>query len=238
MGDLPHSRVWLSDLGTRIGRLIRHCEVSDAMSGFFLVDRAFFRAVVHHLTGSGFKILLDLIASSPRPIRLEEIPYHFRARQRGESKLDANAVLEYLYLLVDKVVAQYVPTRFAIFVLVGSLGLVIHLATLGLLYYRVQAGFVLSQTLATLLAMTFNFLLNNLVTFRDSRLKGWHLVTGLLTFYLACSVGALTNVSFAQLMFKSGAPWYLAGISGMAISSVWNYGVNTVFTWRRGRTRA
>ena len=100
------------------------------------------------------------------------------------------------------------------------------------------AGISASQALATFSAMTFNFLLNNLVTFRDRRLKGRRLITGLLTFYIACSIGALTNVSFAQFMLSSGAPWYLAGISGMAISSVWNYGVNTIFTWRRDRTTA
>jgi dolichol-phosphate mannosyltransferase len=237
MGDFPRMRVWLSSLGARIGRLMCHCEISDAMSGFFLVDRVFFQEVAPRLTGSGFKILLDLVASSPRAVRLEEVPYHFRARQRGESKLDVNAELEYLFLVVDKVVGQYVPTRFAIFVLVGSLGLIIHLSVLGLLYYTAHRDFAFSQALATILAMTFNFLLNNLVTFRDRRVRGWRLVTGLLTFYLACSVGALTNVSFAQFMLNAGAPWYLAGISGMAISSVWNYGVNTVFTWRRDRSR-
>jgi len=235
-GDFPPTRVWLSSMGSRISRLMLHCEVADAMSGFFLVDRVFFKQVVHRLTGSGFKILLDLATSSPRPVKVEEVPYRFRTRQRGESKLDVNAELEYLFLVVDKVVGRYIPTRFAVFVLVGSLGLVVHLATLGLLYYRLHRGFAFSQALATVSAMTFNFLLNNLVTFRDRRLKGRRLVSGLLTFYAACSIGALTNVSFAQFMLGSGAPWYLAGISGMAISSVWNYGVNTIFTWRRDRT--
>jgi dolichol-phosphate mannosyltransferase len=223
MGDFSSTRVWLSNLGTKIGRLIQHCEISDAMSGFFLIDRNFFQEVVHRLTGAGFKILLDLAASSPRPVRLEEVPCHFRARHRGDSKLDANAELEYLFLIVDKLLGKYIPTRFAVFVLVGSLGLVIHLCTLGLLYY---------------LAMTFNFFLNNFVMFRDRQVKGWRLLSGLLTFYSACSVGASTNIAFAGFVLNSGAPWYVAGISGMAISSVWNYGVNTVFTWRRDRTRA
>jgi dolichol-phosphate mannosyltransferase len=189
MGDFSRTRVWLSNLGTKIGRLIRHCEMSDAMSGLFLVDRNFFREVVHRLTGAGFKILLDLAASSPRPVRLEEVPYHFRARHRGDSKLDANAELEYLFLVVDKIVGQYIPTRFVIFVLVGSLGLILHLATLGLLFFSTRGEFAFSQTLATIFAMTFNFLLNNLVTFRDRWVRGWRLVTGLLTFYAACSVG-------------------------------------------------
>jgi dolichol-phosphate mannosyltransferase len=238
MGEFSPQRVWLSNLGMRLSRLVCHCEVSDAMSGFFLVDRKYIRRVVHRLTGRGFKILVDLLASSPGPVRLGEVPYHFRNRQRGESKLDVNVELEYLYLLLDKVIGRFVPTRFVLFVLVGSLGLVVHLCILGPLYYTGRADFAVSQASATIVAMTFNFLLNNLVTFRDRRLRGWRLATGLLTFYLACSLGALINISFAEFLLHSHLPWYLAGIGGVAISSVWNYGVNTVLTWRRGRTVA
>lgn len=237
MGTFAQSRVWLSQLGARISSLVCRCEVSDAMSGFFLLDRKFFQLVAGKLTGTGFKILVDLLASSPRPVRLGEIPYHFRDRQHGESKLDVNAELEYLFLVVDKLVGRAIPTRFVVFVLVGSLGLVIHLGVLALLHFRTLIGFSRAQAAATVVAMTFNFLLNNSVTFRDRRLKGWRLLRGLVYFYVACSVGAIINVSFAEFLNERGVPWYLAGISGMAISSVWNYGVNTVITWRRSRPR-
>jgi dolichol-phosphate mannosyltransferase len=138
-------------------------------------------------------------------------------------------------LLIDKMIGNYVPTRFVLFVLVGSLGMVVHLSCLAVLYVVGKASFVVSQAGATLVAMTFNFLLNNVVTFRDRRLQGWRLLTGLLTFYLACSLGALMNVSFAEFLHRQAIPWYVAGISGTAISSVWNYGVNTILTWRRSR---
>jgi dolichol-phosphate mannosyltransferase len=236
MGEFARKRVWLSNLGTWISRLVCRSEVSDAMSGFFLVDRAYLRRVAPRLTGAGFKILVDLIASSPRPVLLGEVPYHFRNRRLGESKLDINAELEYLYLLVDKLIGKVIPMRFTLFVLVGSLGVVVHLGTLALLYRSGHVPFAISQTVATIVAMTGNFLLNNTVTFRDRRLKGWRLLSGLFTFYLACSIGAVASVSFAQFILNSHVPWYLAGISGMAISSVWNYGVNDLLTWRRART--
>src|SRR6202453_1340792 len=235
MGELASERIWLSDLGTRISKLVCRCDVSDAMSGFFMVDRAYFQQVVPRLTGAGFKILVDLLSSSPSSPRLREVPYCFRNRQQGESKLDINVELEYLYLLVDKLIGRWVPTRFVIYVLVGSLGLMVHLGVLALLYYRGHADFTVSQVTATFTAMTFNFLLNNVVTFRDRRLRGWRIVTGLLTFYLACSLGALMNVSLAKFLLDSHVAWYLAGILGMATSSVWNYGVNTILTWRRSR---
>jgi dolichol-phosphate mannosyltransferase len=233
MGEMAKERQWLSGMGTRISRLVCRCEVSDPMSGFFLVEREFFLGLVARLTGTGFKILVDILASSQEQVRVGEVPYHFRQRQHGESKLDVNVQLEYLYLLVDKLVGRRIPTRFVLFVLVGSLGLLVHLGVLTVAHYWLGKDFVDSQIAATVVAMTFNFLLNNTVTFRSRRLRGWKLAVGLLTFYVACSLGALINVAFAEQLFRANFPWYLAGICGMAISSVWNYGVNTVVTWRR-----
>jgi dolichol-phosphate mannosyltransferase len=235
MGEMSPARVWLSNMGNRVSRLVCHCDISDAMSGFFVIDRHFFQEIVHRLTGTGFKILVDILASSQRPVRVAEVPYRFRTREHGESKLDVNVELEYLFLLIDKIIGDYVPTRFVVFVMVGSLGMIVHLSTLALLFKGVKSSFVVSQTSATVAAMTFNFLLNNVITFRDRRLRGWRLLTGLMTFYLACSVGALMNVSFAAFLHRQAIPWYVAGVSGTVISSVWNYGVNTILTWRRSR---
>jgi len=235
MGEFPRNRVRLSNLGSRISRAVCHCDISDAMSGFFVVERTYFKQVVPRLSGTGFKILVDLLASSTREVRVAEVPYHFRSREWGESKLNVNVELEYLLLLIDKALGRCVPPRFVLFVLVGSLGVLVNLACLTLFFQVANASFLVSQSLATFVAMTFNFVLNNLATFRDRRLRGRRLVRGLFSFYVACSVGALLNVSFAEFLHRASIPWYVAGIAGMAISAVWNYGLNMVFTWRRSR---
>src|ERR1700677_1003632 len=235
MGEFAQKRVRLSDLGSRVSRLVCHCEVTDPMSGFFIVDSRFFRASVPRLPGTGFKLLVDILASSPAPPRLAEVPYRFRNRVAGESKLDVNVELEYLFLIVDKLVGRYLPARFVVFVAVGSLGLLIHLSILGIFHLFDAAAFSLGQVVATLSAMMFNFFLNNLVTFRDRRLKGIALFRGILIFCTACSMGVMINLSFAHRLLSAGLPWYFAGLSGLAISSFWNYGVNTIVTWRRTR---
>ena len=234
MGEFGRSRKRLSHLGRSVSRLVYKCEVTDAMSGFFVIDAAFFRAQVPRLTGSGFKILVDILATSRTPPRVLEVPYRFRMRQAGESKLDANVQLEYLFLIVDKLIGRWVPTRFVLFLCVGLLGLGVHLAVLAALFGQHRMTFVRAQVAATVVAMTSNFLLNNIATFRNQRLRGVALVRGLLTFYAACSLGALINVAFATLLIERGVPWLAAGVLGTAISSVWNYGVTTVLTWRRG----
>jgi len=235
MGDFAKERVRLSDLGTSLSRIVCKCDVTDPMSGFFVVRAGFFRALAPRLTGSGFKILVDLLASNPTLPRIGEVGYRFRNRQLGESKLDVNVEVEYLFLIVDKLLGRWVPTRFVVFMLVGALGVLVHLAVLAPLYLNHRHHFPQAQAIATLVAMTFNFLINNAVTFRDVKLRGRRLLTGLMKFFVACSFGAAINITFANMLMRQGIPWYVAGASGTCISSVWNYGVNTVFTWRNRR---
>jgi dolichol-phosphate mannosyltransferase len=237
MGDFCARRVFLSRLGKRISRAVSHCDLSDPMSGFFLLRRSFFLEVVRGMHGGGFKILVDMLATSARPVRVGELGYCFRSRQHGESKLDANAALEYLFLVVNKLTGGAVPTRLVVFALVGTVGLIVHFAFLTMLFRLMGVSFGAAQTWSTLAAMTGNFFLNNLITYRDRSLHGIYMVVGLLSFCLACSFGAWVNVSFAETLLHSGMPWYLAGFGGLVLSAVWNFSVSTLFTWRMPRSR-
>ncbi len=234
VGAFAKDRVKLSVLGSRLSRTVSKCGLSDPMSGFFIVNRNLLEEVSHRLSGIGFKILLDIVASARRPLRFAEVPYHFRERLRGESKLDINIGFEYLQLLLDKLIGRAIPLRFVMFVFVGGLGIIVHLAALAVLYRMARMSFVYAQAWATLVAMTFNFLLNNLTTFRDRRLRGFSMLSGLLIFCAICSAGGLVNIAFSTFLLAAGLPWWAAGVPGAVVSSLWNYGVNTVLTWRRG----
>lgn len=241
MGGFAKDRVRLSNLGLKLARLILPADVTDPMSGFFLVDRRFIDDVIYDTSGVGFKILLDLLASAKRPVRIAEVPYTFRTREAGESKLDFAVGLEYLYLLLDKMLGHLIPLRFILFALVGAVGVILHLGTLAVLYRQAHLTFMNAQVAATVVSMTFNYLLNNLVTYRDARLRGNQWIVGLLTFYLACSLGAAINLSVSAQLLANGLPWLFAGMAGLVLSSVWNYGVTSVITWRKrlaGRGRA
>ncbi len=232
LGDFEESRVLLSNFGKTLSRLVCRTPVSDPMSGFFLITREFLEEVVHRTSGVGFKILLDLLSSAHRPVRCVEVPYTFRNRLYGESKLALNVKLEYIYLLLDKAMGDYIPLRFVLFGLVGALGLVLNTAVVGVLFLSGWVAFLPAQAIATVLAMTLNFFLNNLVTYRDARLRGLRLVGGLITFYLACGVGAVSNIATAQFLLQRGVPWFAASAFGLTISAVWNYGVTATLTWR------
>ena len=232
VGELSRGRVLISRLGRLLSRAVTRADLSDPMSGFFVLDRDFLERTVHRLSGHGFKLLLDLLASAPSRVRFAEVPYRFRERGYGHSKLDAPVVLDYVTLLGDKLLGRHVPIRFVIFVLVGLFGLVVHLAVLGLCFRLLEAPFYLSQVIATLVAMTSNFNLNNVFTYHDRRLRGLDLAYGHLSFYLICSIGAIANFQIAQLLFDLDLPWALAGLLGAVVGAVWNYGVSSTLTWR------
>lgn len=234
MGAFSASRVRLSQLGRRLSYLATRCELSDPMSGFFLLDRRFLEEVVHAASGVGFKILLDLVASSERTVRFAEVAYTFRTRLRGESKLDILVGLEYLQLLLDKFFGHIIPARYFLFASVGALGVVLHLALLKAFRDFLGQPFFQAQLTAAFLVMTFNFLLNNITTYRDYRLKGMNLFWGLLKFYAGCSIGLVINGEIAASLLRSQWPTAWAALAGLIVGSVWNYGVSSFLTWRHG----
>jgi dolichol-phosphate mannosyltransferase len=207
-------------------------DLKDPMSGFFMMRRDAFMTAARRLSSLGFKILLDIFASAPAPLKFKEVPYKFRTRFAGESKLDSVAMWDYGMLLLDKMVGHIVPVRFVMFSIIGVVGLGIHMSVLAGMLSLAHATFDVAQTTATLVAMTGNFFLNNYLTYRDKRLRGTRMITGLLTFYAACGLGAIANIGAASYIFEHNYSWWVSGVAGVAIGAVWNYAATSIFTWR------
>ncbi len=231
IGAWNTSRARLSRVATSLSRAAIKQKLSDPMSGFFALRRETLELAVRSLSNLGFKILVDVIASSPRPPRLKEIPYEFRDRRAGESKLDSHAIWDYVMLLTDKLVGHLVPVRFVAFMAVGALGVVVHFAVLTVVFRMMAVSFPYSQAIAAIVAMTSNFALNNALTYRDMRLTGWRWVKGWASFILACSVGGLANVGIASYLFTHRTLWVLAALAGIVVGAVWNYAMTARYTW-------
>ncbi|QZD89927.1 glycosyltransferase family 2 protein [Qipengyuania aurantiaca] len=224
----------LSGVANRLARKLTGVDLTDPMSGYFLLRTQTALALVPRLSGIGFKILLDLLATADTPLRVREVPMQFAARRSGESKLDRAIAVDFLAGLYDKSFGRIIPTRFALFGTVGALGVGVHLAILYLCLLAAGAQFAWSQAIATLGAMTFNFWLNNFLTYRDRRLKtASKLLRGWASFVVACTVGALANVAVASLLYARGLHSLLAALVGIAIGSVWNYALSSRFVWGR-----
>jgi len=237
MDAMPAHRRALSRLGRRLSTLICSTDLSDPMSGYFVLTRSYLDEVAHSLSGTGFKILLDLTVSARRPVKLAEIPYRFRPRLHGQSKLDIVVAVEYLALVADKLVGDFVPPSYVVFACAGSVGILAHLAVVQLLRLFLGTTLEKAQLISSLIVIAVNFLLNNQFTFRSARLRGIHLVAGMLVFYIACSIGLFLNLRVLDTLTSVSVPWYLAAAAGLAVGSVWNYWISSMFVWQVRRRR-
>ena len=201
------------------------------MSGFFVVKATTFRDAARRLSGYGYKILLDLFVSAGRPLRFTEVPYTFKPRAHGESKLDSLVAWEYLMLLVDKRIGHIIRPRLLFFLVVGGSGVVLHYIILSTLFIGLGVAFPVAQLVGTVLTMTSNFFLNNLFTYRDQRLHGARLLRGLVSFYAVCGLGALANIGIAAYAFSKNLEWALSAAAGIIVGTLWNYLATARFTW-------
>ena len=224
----------LSGLANGLARRLTRANLTDPMSGYFMLATQTARDLAPRLSGIGFKILLDVLVSAERPMKITEFPLNFAARREGESKLDKAVAFDFLAGLYDKSFGRIIPTRFALFGTVGALGVIVHMAVLSLVLFGFGGAFALAQTAAVFTAMSFNFALNNALTYRDQRLKGaGAMLRGWAGFCLTCAVGAFANVAVACLLAELGAFWALAALAGILVGSVWNYALSSRFVWGR-----
>ena len=228
------ARQKLSDAGSWFFRKASGLAIKDPMSGFFMIRREIVARIAPRMSTDGFKPLVDILLAERRNLRVVEIPYVFRKRQAGESKLSAQVGIDFLGLLAHHASGGVLPSRFILFALIGGLGLFVHLGVLKILLGVWGAeNFAVSQLIATLTAMTSNFLLNNEITYRSTRYRGVSKLAGLALFALLCSVGVVANIDIASWMFAFEHVWWVAGFSGALVGVVWNYAVSSSFVWRR-----
>ena len=230
---LSSGRERLSRVGNWMSRKICRADLTDPLSGFFMIRRDVLERSVHSLSTLGFKILVDLFASAPKPLSFVELPFSFRSRRHGESKLDSAVVGEFAMLLCDKSLGRFIPTRFVCFLLVGLFGTVLHVAVLGILVLALRLAFLKAQTVATACAILGNYCLNNEFTYKDQRLKHGLFWKGLAVFFLVCVTGAGVNLMLSRSLLGAGFPWWLAGGAGAWVGGLWNYNITSFFVWRK-----
>ena len=221
----------LSRAGIRLAQATLPVRLADPMSGFFVTERSTFERLAPRLSASGFKILLDLVLSSPTPLRVREVPFRFRPRIAGASKLDVLVLVQFASLLFDKATGGVLPSRFLAFTLVGLIGVGVNLAALAAIR-ATGLSFGYAQTIATIAAIAANFWLNNAITYRTHRLRGAALGRGFILFMLVCGLGGAADIGIAHMLYRAHSGWNLSGAAGALIAVVWNYAVSSTLVWR------
>jgi dolichol-phosphate mannosyltransferase len=229
---LSKQRSRVSRGSNRLVRVLLGIDLTDPMSGHFMIRRDALEAIAPSLSTQGFKILLDILATARGSLRTVELPSTFRERQHGESKLDSKIALDFAALVTAKLTNDAVSARFLLFCLVGLTGIGIHLSILSALLIT-NMSFGAAQAVATVGAIAWNFVLNNLFTYRDQRLTGLHFLTGLIRFQVICAIGAISNVGIATWIYDYDETWWIAGLGGALIGTVWNFVVSAALVWRQ-----
>jgi dolichol-phosphate mannosyltransferase len=227
------SRAGASALATALAKRVLGVSIADPMSGFFMIRGDRFEELAPELSTQGFKILLDIVATAHGKLKAVEVPYTFGSRLYGESKLDSMVALDFLGLVLAKFTHDLVSLRFLLFAMVGGAGLFVHLGTLFIALRFFGLPFAGAQAAGAFVAMTSNFILNNFLTYRDQRLKGFAILGGLFAFYLVCSVGLFANVGVAFSVYDREPIWWLAGAAGALMGVVWNYAMSGLIVWRK-----
>ena len=229
---LSRIRSWGSDFATWLARRLLKINAKDPMSGFFMIKLDSFREVANELQSQGFKILTDVLSASRGGWKVKEIPFIFKERQNGESKMDGAVTLEYFGLILARLTGGTISIRFVLFLLVGLTGVLVQLLMVGVFLNLLKFSFFYSQIFAVIAAMTSNFFLNNMLTYRDQALSGKRIFLGLVSFYFVCSIGAIANVAVANLVYSFVSLWILASFLGSVMSSLWNFMSSKWLTWR------
>ena len=213
-----------------IKKLLR-IKSTDPLSGFFMVKKESFLKKSDKLQTQGFKVLADFLATSGKSIEIKEVGYSFKNRVAGESKMSFLTALELIGLVLSQILNGRVSIRFILFCMVGLSGIFVQLLITGLAMLLTNQ-FPTSQTLGIIAAMTSNYFLNNIITFRERKLKSLDLIRGLFSFYLICSLGAFTNIAIATFVFNFSSNWLISSVIGACIGAVWNFTLTSIFTWK------
>ncbi len=235
ISGLSNTREKFSSIGNALSTMITGIKLSDPLSGYFMIKKNVVTPLIPKLSGIGFKILLDIVSTSRfSRVKLKylELPTHFRERVNGESKLDLLTILEFVTLILDKILGKYIPIRLVLFIIVGFSGLLLHMVLLAIMLKIFNLGFIFSQIVSTSAAMISNFFVNNIFTYRDRRLYGMAMLRGLISFSIACSIGGIINVASSIFIFDRAVYWPIAALIGCVLGSVCNYIITALTTWK------
>jgi dolichol-phosphate mannosyltransferase len=209
--------------------------VSDPMSGYFMISRACIEG--RKLNPLGYKILIEVLGRG-KVKWISEVPYTFRERVEGSSKVTNKIYMEYFQHLFRIRMFLLGSSSFFRFCVVGLSGVVIDMSLLYLLSDPKMLGWGLtrSKILAAEAAIVNNFVWNDLWTFAEisRRQKSFgQRVKRFLKFNAICSLGLALNVLILNVEFnKLHMDRYIANLVAIMLVTVWNYNTNWMLNWR------
>jgi dolichol-phosphate mannosyltransferase len=209
--------------------------VTDPMSGYFMIRRRAIEDV--ELTPLGYKILIEVLARG-RCRWIGEVPYVFRERDQGRSKVTRKVYWDYIQHIVRLRLTSLPLRRFVRFATVGCSGVIVDM---GLLYFlsdptMLAWGLTRSKLIASETAIINNFVWNDTWTFRDIGARDRSLknrAKRFAKFQGICFMGVLLNTAILNFQFNIlGMNRYVANAVAIVLVTGWNFWLNLKVSWR------
>ena len=201
VGFKKHSiRYFISKFSILLASFILNAKVSDPMTGFFAIDRHLFSEISERLSGVGYKILLEIIYYSNKK-EIGEIPYVFDQRQNGKSKSNFRVFYHYICQLIS-IYFKIKSVEFVSFCIVGLIGLLCHIFFINLLMV-LGLNFLNSHTFIFFIIASQNYILNQYLTFSDTRQKLSFNLSNWLLYLIANGINLIANTAVAVTLFNA-----------------------------------
>ena len=207
--------------------------LSDFMSGCCAFKRNNCIKYLKKIDVSGFKFLYELLSLSKGTLKVAEIPINFQSRKYGYSKLDYPVIWDFFISAFHSLTRRFIPRRAISFGFVGATGILVHLFVVYFLLAITKLNFFQVLPIAGVSAASSNFFINNFLTFRNARLKGVYLISGLMKFLIVSSIPLLANVGLASSFYQYVTPnKFLSQMAGIVVVFIWNYAASSKFVWK------
>ena len=219
-------RKMLSRGATLLARVFT--DVKDPMTGFFMIKKECVKN--KKLNPKGFKILLELIIKANYK-KIKEVPITFTNRKKGKSKAGTKEIIYYISNL-----ASYLPYKkkvieeFFKFALVGLIGTAINIVILYYFTEFLNMYYLASATLAFLVAVTSNFILNKIWTFKE---KIHHeAAVKYSKFFIVSIVALVFNLFFLYILTEFFQIYYIVSqIIAIGLALIINFLGNKIWTF-------
>ncbi len=228
------SMSWVRRAVSKLGTKIAHCfipkTVTDPLSGFFLAKSSIVLDLKKRLYKGGFKILFDILMLK-KALNVSEVKIDFKRRLEGDSKINIATFYHVVGQIIENISRGFLPSGFIVFIMVGLLGLVVHLFVLNSLI-SFDVSFYWSNASALFLGLVNNYLLNNSITFGSRYVTFWPKLIGFLKYILANSLSVIANIGVAGYLYMGEFGVAASAIGGIVSGAFLNYFMSKEFAFR------
>lgn len=244
-GGIPDNWGFLRKIYSRVGNFIvryglGHVAVRDWTGGYRAYTKRFYEEIHSELTKySGYVFQIAFLHKAiHHGANVKEVPFHFTDRLYGHSKI---APAEYIFNIFKYIVLsrfqELMAGSFWKFLIVGGIGFVLNAVLLIIFHNSFKWPATIANLIGAAVAIFSNYNLNNMWTFRESKIsKMSHYIKKLIQFYVTSSFGVIviqTGTIALGVRIFGDKTYFMSFIAGTALLLIWNYVMYSRFIWKK-----